>query len=450
MGADEAVIDKRSGLYLPQELARQRRTERRELTMRLQDRYVNNINKFGAQGYDPQTETHYVPETPPSLQDLDNLVRYNWLARRMISAMPRAATREGFEPRSDNDSIDNKLKEVKQLLDEWKVLNYLRDGGTMANGYGMSYLVRRYNDGGMQEQFAADHSMVRGLARIHVVDHIHCQPAAFYNRPWDRRMHKEPMLYHVSIPRPKTRTWENGYFHENRINCIEADFLPDRLKTHNLGAPDSILVPAIEALKIHGTTIQAVAALIQDYVIKVLKVNNLEEMLDEENPDGPEQLEKVTAAANAELSIGRMALIDSESDYKKISTTIAGLPDIVVISFDHVSAVIDIPKSLLFGNLTGTLGSSSGYHDRTNFYERAEFYQKHTMTPALWPFVTLACRLCGIDPTKVKIAWNKIRDEGDKEAAEIEKLVAEARKINAEAEAMERKLKENKNLDEAA
>ena len=64
--------------------------------------------------------------------------------------------------------------------------------------------------------------------------------------------------------------------HEQRLSWMDATYLPNHLRVANWGAGDSILERVHESLRPYGIGIQSVGPIIQDFVTKVLEIENLQ------------------------------------------------------------------------------------------------------------------------------------------------------------------------------
>ncbi|GAJ01121.1 unnamed protein product, partial [marine sediment metagenome] len=206
--------------------------------------------------------------------------------------------------------------------------------------------------------------------------------------------------------------------HEERLSWVDGTYLPDHLKIENWGAGDSVLERVQEALRAYGSSVQSLSATIQDFVTKVLKIENMDDLLEENEAE----LEYRVRMADARSSIHGTAVVGPEEEIYKISTPITGLPASIVILMDTVSAAANTPKSKLFGNMTGTLGSSSGKYDRANWDNQVETFQNEICTPIIEDDMRFASAILGVNFDDLKLEWVDVKEKGEKETAETRKL----------------------------
>lgn len=386
------------------------------------DRWENYQSGFGQIGTDPVASTIYNRATQLPLYELEALYRKDWLTQRIIEALPDAAVQKGCEITSETDETG--AEEVSELLKQWKTKTHTKHLAYQGRLYGGAAKINYINDG-LPSAYPINWRMIKSVDQSVVAGRFYCRPWRFYSDPTDLKRFKKPWLYQV---------FEISYsmlipvytVHEQRLSWLDGTYLPDHLRISNWGAGDSVLERVHEALRAYGSSIQSLSATIQDFVTKVLKVENLDDLLEENE----EELEYRIRMADARSSIHGTAVIGPEEDFFKISTPITHLPESIVILMDTVSAAANTPKSKLFGNLTGTLGSSSGKYDRSNWDNQVETFQNEILTPVIEDDMKLACAITGTKFEDLTLTWPDVKEKGEKETAQT-------RKLNAEAEAIE-------------
>lgn len=389
------------------------------------DRWENHTSGFGMVGRDPVASTFYNRNVGLQFYELDALYK-DWLSGRIVEALPDAATQKGFTIESEKDPEG--AEGVSELLKKWKTKTHVKHLAYQARQYGGAAKIN-YIDDGMPTAYPINWRMIKSVDKMKICGRFYCRPLIFYNDPTDLKNFGDPWIYQVFqisygafIP-----TFQ---VHESRLSWMDGTYLPDHLKIHNWGAGDSILERVNEALRAFGSSIQALSAIIHDFVTKVLKIENMDDLLEENEAE----LEYRVRMADARSSIHSTAVVGPDEEIYKISTPITGLPQSIIILMDVVSAASHTPKSKLFGNSTGTLGSSSGKYDRSNWDDQTETFQNEQLTPAVEDDMRLASAILEVNFDDLELKWADVREQGEKETAQTRKLNAEAEKIELETE----------------
>ena len=385
------------------------------------DRWENPFSGFGMVGVDPVASTLYRQGLNLGLHQIDALYRKDWLAQRIIELLPDSAIQKGFVIESERN--EEGAKAITKLLKQWKTKTKAKHLAYQARQYGGAAKINSMNDG-LPSQFPVNWRMLKSVDQSIICGRFYCRPIIWYSNPIDLKRYKKPWIYYVFEVVHGTFV-PISHVHEERLSWMDGTYLPDHLKITNWGAGDSVLERVEEPLKAFGTSIQSASATIQDFVIKVLQIENMDDLLEENEAE----LQYRVQMADARSNIHGTAVIGPGEDMKKISTPITGLNDLIVLLMDVVSAASQTPKSKLFGNLTGTLGSSSGKYDRASWDNQVETFQNEQLTPVIEDDMRMATTILGLNFEDYELVWNDVKEKGEKETAETRKLNAEAEKI---------------------
>lgn len=391
------------------------------------DRWYSETSSFGAYGSDPMASTYFGAGLNLDFSALEYLYKYNWLARRIIEALVNDATRKGF--RIISTISQDEADRITRWLKKWKTLLNVKHHAYQARLYGGAAKIN-YIEDGMPTAYPVNYANVKGVRQTKIINRFHCLPWHFYVNPVELDRFETPWVYQVQ-QYAYGRMIERYEVHESRLAWMDGAYLPEHMRVANWGSGDSVLVAVIEELRNHGTSIQSAAATIQDYVTKVLKIDNLEDLLEENEADLQYRVEQADARANVHST----SVIGPNEELKKISTTITGLPELIVILMDVVSGAANTPKSKLFGHMTGSLGSSSGKYDKDNWNDQVETYQTDILTPSVEADIRLACAIERIDFETLMVEWLTVREK-EKEAAEVGLLDEQARQTKTTTDIM--------------
>ena len=391
------------------------------------DRWENPVSGYGAEGVDPVAATFFQWNRSLSLHELDALYK-NWLARRIVQELPNAALQRGFMITSEKN--ESGAEAVTKLLKKWKTELYVKYLGYQARQYGGASKINSIDDG-LPSGMPVNWRMVKDIEQVDVIGRFYARPTVFYADPYELKTFKKPWIYQVTdiaynVPIPTYQV------HHERLTWMDGLYLPNHLRIQNWGSGDSVLEIVNEEMKAYGSSIQSLSGTIQDFVIKVFQVEDMEDLLEENE----EELAYRVRMANAQSNVHKTSVIGKDEDLKKISTPITGLPDSVGLLMDAVSAAAQMPKSKLFGHMTGTLGSSSGKYDRGNWDDQVETFQREKAQPAIEDDMKIACAITGTNFEDLTLNWPQVREKGEQEVATIRKTNAEAEKIELENEIM--------------
>lgn len=399
------------------------------------DRYENQVNSFGTMGADPMASTYFQPDQTLLLREIESIYRYNWLGGRIIEALPNAAMQKGFCIKSRKNAQGNKIdpegaEKVFKMLESWDTEIHATHHAYQARLYGGAAKINYINDG-LPPVYPVNMLTIKSLDQSKICGRYYCRPTVPYSDPFDLKTFGKTLLYQVYeislfSPLPAYQ------IHNSRLSWMDGSYLPDHLRIQNWGAGDSILVRVNEALKGFGSSIQALTATIEDFVTKVFQIEDLDDLI-ETNED---ELAFRVRMADAKRSIHGTAVIGPEEDIKKISTPITGLPESINLQMDVVSAASGQPKSQLFGNMTGTLGSSSGKYDKDTWVAQVKDYQKKKYAPVIKDDMRYACAIQKVNFEDLELTWNDVAEKGEKETAETRKINAEAENIELQNEQM--------------
>lgn len=399
-----------------------RRKRRSSGSMIATDAWENPVSGYGMAGVDPMASTFYQFGNFLSVQQLDSLYK-NWLARRVVEELPNAALQRGFIIESEKN--EKGAEEVSKLLKQWETATKTKHLGYQSRLYGGAAKIN-FIDDGLPTGLPVNEQMAKGLDRVIIIGRFYCRPWQFYTDPNNLKTFKKPWIYQA-FEISYHMTGQNTYqVHHSRLSWMDGGYLPDHMKVRTWDSGQSIVELVEEALKDYGSSIQSLSATIQDFVVKVLQIEDMEDLLEENE----EELNYRVSMANAQSNIHKTSVIGPGEDLKKISTPITGLPQSISILMDHAAAAAHMPKSQLFGHMTGTLGSSSGKYDRINWTDQVETFQTEKAQPVIEDDMRLACIIANVNFDDLVLKWPPVHEAGDKEVADI-------RKTNAEAESIE-------------
>ena len=341
---------------------------------RADTRWINQFNSFGSSA-DPITRTVFGFSARLERTELESMYRHDWLARAIVDNLPMDATREWSKFISAKTDEGDTLEELTDSLD---TRDKFLEAMTLSRLYGGSVIIMGAYDGQQLEE-PLNEDRVNWFGFLLVLDRWQLFPRAWYRDPSHPKFGM-PSHYLVQPITQGGATVMNFVIHESRVLRFDGGFLPVRLRLRNIGWSDSVLEPVYEALRQFGVAAQSGAALLEDFVTKIYKRADLPEKLQSGNLD---QITTHLQLAAGQMAVHGITVIGPDDEIKKEGTPTNGLFRMHQQFVDYVSGAAKQPKSRLFGNASGVLGSSSADADLRTWYDQVRAFQVNELTEKL-------------------------------------------------------------------
>lgn len=385
-----------------------------------QDVYINAFSGFGG-ARDPMQRTSFQIGEVPGNTTLETLYRFNWVARRIVEAIPEDAIRQWIEISIQDADLSTN---IQSRFDELCAAELIEEALSLARLYGGALMIIGATDGKNPAE-PLDENKISEIRFLTTLDRWQVAIGKTYDDPMQPNFGK-PKTYRLQTAAGKKSV--QGEIHESRVIRFNGSYLPERTRISNQGWCDSVIVSVNDALKHHGTSVQAGAILFQDFITKVLKIPNLAQLIADNNES--------TIMARIQYAIANMSslgvsVIGQDEEMQKIQTPITGLVELIEKYIDLVSAASGIPKTRLFGQQLGTL---SGADETTrNYYDLVKSYQKKHLRRPIHRLISLLLREQNeTDPGDWSFEFCSLWQPTEKETAETRKLVAETDEIYIE------------------
>ncbi len=399
-----------------------------------EDGYVNALNKYGT-SRDTSEHYEFVKEPPMPDTRLEEIYEGNGLFARIIDAPAEEATKHGFtlDGVKDEkiisyamDSLDDlEWEEVAQTCLKWQRL------------FGGAIAVMLIDDGrGIDEPLDWKH--IKGIEDVRIYDRSVVQPdyqSMFAYSPQDPIGKKggklgTPEYYHVYS--------KYGVFnvHESRCLVFKNGVLPEKCSNsvYELwGMPEYIRIK--RELRSAEVAHQNGPKMLDKSVQAVYSMKGLSEVLAREGGDDivVKRLQAIDLARGLCDSIAIDA--DGESyDFKTFSYT--GVSDIINITCNMLSAITNIPQTILFGRSPSGM-DATGNSDLENWYNFIERIQKKSLKNNLRKLLSVifhAGKHTGkIDKIPdIKIKFDPLWSMSETEQVQLEQMKASVQSTKAQ------------------
>lgn len=397
------------------------------------DGYINVLNKYGT-SRDNSESYEFVAE--PVIPDTSLTIQYedNGLFAKIIDTPAEEAVKHGFDLGLKDDSINEFVEDALDAL-EWeeKAATAIK----WARLYGGSIIVMLIDDGrGLEE--SVDWNNIRSIDELRVYERSVVQPdyASLYSsdpmRATRNRASKfaMPEYYYVQS------LYGSFTVHESRCLVFRNGILPERVTNpvyRFWGTPEYVRIKRAmrDALVAHGNG----PKLLDRSVQPIYKMKNLASLLAAEGGDETvlKRLEIIDLARGILNSIA----IDAEGeDYDFKSIPFSGVKDVIDTTCNMLSAVTNIPQTILFGRSPAG-ENSTGDSDFENYYNYIERIQKlmlkgnvRTLLDVLFK-AALANGEVPEEP-KYKLKFNPLWSLSDTEQANVDKVKADIEMVKAQ------------------
>jgi uncharacterized protein len=391
------------------------------------DTLLNFVSGLGT-AKDPRTATQFI-FNELNRQQLEQMYRSDWLARRIVDLPAEDATREWRQWTGDRA----KLEKIDALEKRFDIQKKTRQALQRARLYGGAALVLGVDQGQPEEELDLDDVGLNDLKFVVVVNRyeLSAGPRIFnVDSPWYTR----PEYYTVSTPmfgffgekggaHPTsgngttspfvTPSWQQGQapsqlkpptlpdkgrqvqpnygmirMHPSRIIEFTGNELPDwRLAPLGGGWGDSVLQTVDDALRDFAMIVSGLASMINDMKMDVIKVPDLSRKLSTDDITR-KTLERFGLANMAKSSINTL-LLDKEEEWERIQTSFGSTPELIKVAMTLACAAGGVPETRIMGNAPNkglaSVGSSGGEVDIRNYYDDIGSKQKSQYKPMMMP-----------------------------------------------------------------
>jgi len=219
--------------------------------------------------------------------------------------------------------------------------------------------------------------------------------------------------------------------HASRLVIFPGRRVTDRNPIENDGWGDSVLSLVWDVLRIFNQAFLGIGYTMMDFSVAIMKIKGLAAIVAANSPEAV-----ATRAQAIELgrSIAKTILLDSEEEYERKTTTLAGVPEVLAEVSKLLAAAAQMPLSKLFGQSATGL-NATGEGDARNWYDAVAAYQTERVRPAYEQllkllFASKSGPTRGIEPENWALKFPPLWQPTAKEQAETRKVVAETDAIN--------------------
>lgn len=397
-----------------------------------QDGYTNMLNKYGST-QDNSTAYEYDLESITDDMELTSLYEGNGLFAKIIDRPAEEAVKHGFDIKYGDQDI---AEYVEERMDRLEMEDRFATAEKWARLYGGAIIVMLVDDGrGLEEPL--DWKNVRSIEELWVFERSLVQPDYvsmnqfhFEDSMRSGRSFGEPEYYHVFST--------YGYFTVHRSRCLvfRNGRLPERTSNaiyRYWGIPEYVRMKRElrECITAHGNG----GRLLERCVQAIYKMKNLANMLSTDAGEN-QVLKRLQVIDMARNLLNSIAIDNDGEEYSFESFAMSGVKDILDATCNMLSAVTNIPQTILFGRSPAGM-NATGENDLENYYNMVENIQKQNMkanSRTVIDLILLQGKLEGKiqEIPKYKVRFASLWSMSETEQAAVEKTRADTEYTKAQ------------------
>ncbi|WP_315246914.1 DUF1073 domain-containing protein [Pseudomonas fragi] len=385
--------------------------------LRLQN--ANTRGRSGAGGtQDRGADTRPMQGAALTQQELLDLWRFDWAARKIVTIPVADALREEWSYTGLGDSADA----IARAVDNLGLIDTLRRALILERLLGGAAILMGVQDSeDNPEQPLLPASVRRGDLRfINVIPRNRLCLADVVSDPFSASYGK-PALYTINGKR----------VHESRLLVFDGQPLTydsSLMSFSSLLGPgfgDSVLQPLMDDLMRATGTRQAAFHLVNTASLMLIKADIATLQATNSGSERIAELEEIAK----QLSLYRAALLDTGpeggAEVATLSTSFGSVPELLMAFLQVLSAASDIPATRFLGQAPGGL-NATGTADLENYYNSIDSFQVMRIKPQLLKLLRiLHPSVTGQPlPDGVDIEFPPLWNLSDKEAADIRQIDA--------------------------
>lgn len=380
------------------------------------DGLLNVVNGIGTMQYDPSRHTGIARTQFITPTMSENLYLENGIFRKIVTVPCDEAMRNGFFLKEIDKKTNNKIQSILEDLEyETKFSTALY----WDRVYGGSVLFPIFQDGIDDLTEPINEDKIHSIDEIRIYSAKEVLPYTWNKNTSDIRYGK-PETYIINDE-------SNGAcfeVHTSRIIIFDGLTVPNIIRNERSGWGGMLLEQLFNDMILKYDTGNKYAIDIMERMAQsILAIDGLENKLAIDG--GEEQVQKYLQVIDMVRNILNTIAIDSRDSYDIKSLSLGGIGDILDKTQTMLSAVSEIPVTILFGRSPGG-ENSTGDADFQQYYAMVQRLQRRKLKSKLSRFIHLLSKCYSISlPESWNICFNPLYIPTEKEQAETANLKAE-------------------------
>lgn len=408
-------------------IKRERLADSRELVA-MQDKLYNLASGLGGRK-DKTSGTLWLPNQQTK-QQLETAYRSDWIARKLVDIPAYDATREWRTWQADENDI-TAIEDVEKKFNMRKKLMMALTRGRL---YGGGALIIGVDQGKSDEPLEVESLKKDCLKWVHPVSRYEIGAGeidwnlespyfgtpAYYTRTFNMVTATAGDPDAIKKQAAMNATVMSGgqlKIHASRVVRFVGMETPEWNQTDG-GWGDSVLSLCADAILALGTVTQALASLVQDAKIDIVRIPELSERIT--NKGYEQRLQNRFGTANLMKSMFSILMLDKEEEWQQVTRTFTGIPEIIQQFMMMVCGAGDIPATRFMGQSPQGM-NATGDSDQENYYDKVSTTQEVEIQPNITTLDDVICiSALGEKPDGIHYNWNPLWQMSDAQMADIE------------------------------
>lgn len=317
-----------------------------------------------------------------------SLYRSSWIVRKIVDVFPSDMVKNWIK---FNSSLDpEKINKINSVIRKTKTKEKIKEGLRWARLYGgAAGLILIDGDEDLSEPLDYDAIMLDDYKGLLIFDRWNgIYPDIELEDDISDEEYGYPKYYSISLSEANSNLMlsynkqDLVKVHHSRIVRFNGRDLPLWERQAEMFWGESEIEIVFEELKKRDNTSANIASLIFLANIRVLKMNDLGQLLGASTQKAQENLYKVLQAQNQLMSNMGIYVMDKDDDFGSEQYSFGGLNDIYESFMLDIAGACEMPVTKLFGR-EPTGFNSTGESDLTQYYDTLEEKQETYLQPII-------------------------------------------------------------------
>lgn len=359
-----------------------------------------------------------------------SLYRSSWIVRKIVDVFPSDMVKNWIK---FNSSLDpEKISKINSVIRKTKTKEKIKEGLRWARLYGgAAGLILIDGDEDLSEPLDYDAIMLDDYKGLLIFDRWNgVYPDIELEDDISDEEYGYPKYYSISLSEANNNLMlsynkqDLVKVHHSRIVRFNGRDLPLWERQAEMFWGESEIEIVFEELKKRDNTSANIASLIFLANIRVLKMNDLGQLLGASTQKAQENLYKVLQAQNQLMSNMGIYVMDKDDDFGSEQYSFGGLNDIYESFMLDIAGACEMPVTKLFGR-EPTGFNSTGESDLTQYYDTLEEKQETYLQPIidkLLPIIFMST--LGAIPEDLDWEFNPCMNVNSKDLADLAQSMA--------------------------
>lgn len=359
-----------------------------------------------------------------------SLYRSSWIVRKIVDVFPSDMVKNWIK---FNSSLDpEKISKINSVIRKTKTKEKIKEGLRWARLYGgAAGLILIDGDEDLSEPLDYDAIMLDDYKGLLIFDRWNgIYPDIELEDEISDEEYGYPKYYSISLSEANNNLMlsynkqDLVKVHHSRIVRFNGRDLPLWERQAEMFWGESEIEIVFEELKKRDNTSANIASLIFLANIRVLKMNDLGQLLGASTQKAQENLYKVLQAQNQLMSNMGIYVMDKDDDFGSEQYSFGGLNDIYESFMLDIAGACEMPVTKLFGREPAGF-NSTGESDLTQYYDTLEEKQETYLQPIidkLLPIIFMST--LGAIPEDLDWEFNPCMNANSKDLADLAQSMA--------------------------